>query len=276
MQITKDGPSTPESLPTPKSILTTHSKRLTSVSIWLFYIMIFMVWEVAGRDISPMLFTYPTAIVRTAIEMIQTGELAAALIDSLTVLLQSLLISFLIGLPLGFALGRSPFLGRVFGPLVNALYVVPRVVFVPILVLWFGLTQMSRIFLVILASVFPLIFNATAGVRSISSAHVDVARAYGATEWQITKEVTLPAILPFIGIGVKQMIARGMTGLIVAEFFIGVAGLGGLLQKASGFFRTDKSFVVVLTLVVLGFALTRVGEYLESRLGRWRMTEKAY
>jgi ABC-type nitrate/sulfonate/bicarbonate transport system permease component len=182
----------------------------------------------------------------------------------------------IIGIPAGYAIGRYRLLNHVVGPLVTGLFVAPREVFIPLFVLWFGLSDMSRIIFVVLSSVFPVIYNIADGVQSVSSAHVDVARAYGASEWQTTREVTFPSIVPYLGIGIKQAIGRGLTGLVAAEFFIGVSGLGGELQKVSALFRLDRAFVIIFVLVILGYSFSRAGDAIEDYLGRWRKSEKAY
>lgn len=250
--------------------------RLEDVSIALFYILFFVIWEFYGRTLSSLVFSYPSAIVEAAIEMVRNGELSVALVESTTVLLKGLFLSLIIGILVGFALGRFAIIRRIFGPIVNLFYIAPRVIFIPLLVVWFGLSQTSKVVLIVLAAVFPVIFNVTDGVRSVSAQYVEVARSYGANEWQVTREVTIPAILPFIGAGVKNAIGRGLTGLIVAEFFIGASGIGGLLQKVSAAYRIDKSFVIILILVIMGFVLTKIGEYVESYFGRWRETERAF
>jgi ABC-type nitrate/sulfonate/bicarbonate transport system permease component len=130
--------------------------------------------------------------------------------------------------------------------------------------------------IILLSAVFPVLYNVTDGVRSLSSQYVDVARSYGASERQITWEVIFPGILPFIGAGVKQSLGRGLTGLIVAEFFIGASGLGGLLQETTNFYRFDKSFVIIFTLVLLGYLLTKLSETLEENLGKWKKSERAF
>lgn len=250
--------------------------RPSTLSIMLIYVSLFVAWDVFGRDVNPYFSSYPTAIIQAGIEMLRSGELIKALGSSILVLAFGFLYTFVIGLPIGFLIGRYAVLNRVFGPLVTAFFVAPREAFVPLLVLWFGLSDMSRIVFVFLSSVFPMIYNVADGVRTVGSTHVDTARAHGASEWQITREVTIPAILPFIGIGAKQAIARGLTGLIAAEFFIGVTGLGGSLQKASALYRLDRAFVIIFVLVLLGFLLSKFGELVEARLGRWRKTERAF
>jgi ABC-type nitrate/sulfonate/bicarbonate transport system permease component len=250
--------------------------RLSTLTIGAIYVGLVICWEVFGRDVNPYFSSYPSAIVRAGIEMMRSGELLQAVGESSKSLLFGLVYSLIVGFPVGFLIGRYKLLNHIFGPIVNALFVVPREVFVPLLVLWFGISDMSRVVFIFLSSVFPLIYNVTDGVRNVSSAHVDTAKAYGASELQVVREVTTPAILPFIGIGVKQAIARGLTGLIAAEFFIGVTGMGGLLQKASATYRLDRAFVVIFALVLVGFVLTKTGELIEARLGRWRKTERAF
>lgn len=250
--------------------------RLSTLSILLIYVGLFVAWDVFGRDVNPYFSSYPTAIIQAGGEMLQSGELVRALAASVMVLAFGFVYTFVIGLPIGFLIGRYAVLNRIFGPIVTAFFVAPREAFVPLLVLWFGLSDMSRIIFVFLSSVFPMIYNVADGVRNVSATHVETARAYGASEWQIVREVTLPAILPFIGIGTKQAIARGLTGLIAAEFFIGVTGLGGELQKASARYRLDRAFVIIFVLVLLGYGLSKLGELVEARSGRWRKTERAF
>jgi ABC-type nitrate/sulfonate/bicarbonate transport system permease component len=250
--------------------------RLLTLSIPTIYILLILAWNYFGRNVNPYFSSYPAAIARAAAEMLLSGDLLHAVADSLEVFGYGLLLTIVIGIPFGFAMGRYHALNNVLGPLVTALFVAPREVFVPLLVLWFGLTDMSRIVFVFLSSVFPIIYNVADGVLSVSSTHVDVARAYGASEWQTTREVTLPSIVPYLGIGIKQSVGRGLTGLIAAEFFIGVSGLGGELQVVSALFRLDKAFVVIFTLVLIGYILSRAGDAVEAYLGRWRQTERAY
>jgi NitT/TauT family transport system permease protein len=249
---------------------------LTALSVAAIYALLLLAWDIFGRDVNPYFSSYPTAILRAAGALVRSGALGSALASSLLVLLQGLLYTALAGLPIGLAIGQNRFLDKTFGPLVTILFVAPREVFVPLLVLWFGLSDTSRIIFVFLSAVFPLIYNVADGVRNVNLAHVEIARAYGASRWQTLREVTLPSILPFAGVGLKQAIARGLTGLVAAEFFIGVSGLGGLLQKASAQFRLDNAFVVIFVLVAVGFALSKAGDSIEASLGRWRATERAY
>lgn len=250
--------------------------RLPGISIFAVYLLLLAAWEYFGRDASPYFSSYPSAIIAASVDLIASGELLTALISSLRSLGLGLLYTLLIGLPLGFLIGRYHLLNRVFGPIITALFVSPREAFVPMLVLWFGLSETARVIFVFLSSVFPMIYNVADGVRNVSSTHVGIARAYGASEWQVTREVTFPATVPFIGIGVKQAIARGLTGLIAAEFFIGFTGLGAALQKASALYRLDRAFVVIFVLVLIGFVLSKLGEIVEARLGAWRRTERAF
>lgn len=249
---------------------------LSTISIFAVYILLLIAWQVFGHDVNPYFSSYPGAIARAAVDMLGSTELATALLSSLRVLLAGLALTLLFGVPLGFVIGRFETLNQTAGPIVTALFVAPREVFIPLLVLWFGLTDTSRVIFVLLSSLFPMLYNVADGVRSVSGSHVDVARAYGATEWQVTRDVVFPSIVPFLGVGAKQAIGRGMTGLVAAEFFIGVSGLGGELQEASALFRLDKAFVVIFVLVILGFILSRIGEAAEGYLGRWRKTERAF
>jgi len=249
---------------------------LSTASIVGVYVLLIVAWEVFGRDVNPYFSSFPSAIARAGLEMIRKAQLGPPILSSLWVFSAGLLLTLVIGIPAGFVVGRYKALNEIFWPIVTALFVAPREVFIPMLVLWFGLTDASRIVFVLLSSLFPMLYNVADGVKSVSGSYVEVAQAYGASEWTITKEVVFPSIVPFLGVGLKQSIGRGLTGLIAAEFFIGVSGMGGELQKASALFRLDRAFVIIFVLVIIGFVLSRIGDMAEDKLGTWRKTERAF
>ena len=111
-------------------------------------------------------------------------------------------------------------------PYVYALDATPRVALIPLLLLWFGLGPMSKIAIVFLSGVFPVLMNTFSGVRTVSASLVEVGRAYGAGEKKIFTKIILPASLPFITAGVRLAVGRALIGIITAEMFAAVTGLG--------------------------------------------------
>jgi NitT/TauT family transport system permease protein len=160
-------------------------------------------------------------------------------------------------------------------PFIIALYNTPSVALIPLIQLWFGLGLEAKIVIVILSAYFPIVINTYAGVRNTSRGMVDVVRAFGASDRQVMTKVVLPGAVPFIMAGVRLAVGRAVIGIVVAEFFTAVSGLGGLIIVYSNSFATAKLFVPVITLVALGLVLTWAARALEARFATWKETERA-
>ena len=146
---------------------------------------------------------------------------------------------------------------------------------IPLLLLWFGLGTSSKIAIVFLSGLFPVLMNTFSGVRTVSSGLVEVGRAYGARERELFSKIILPAALPFIMAGVRLAIGRALIGIITAEMFTAVTGLGALLIRYSSALATDKFFVPVIFLSLLGVILSSAVGKLQKRLAPWKETERA-
>jgi NitT/TauT family transport system permease protein len=175
----------------------------------------------------------------------------------------------------GLLMGRYRTLYYALDPFIVALYATPGVALIPLIMLWFGLGLQAKIIIITEACFFPIVLNTYAGVRNVSRANVDVARAYGASDRQILRLVLLPSALPFIMAGIRLAVGRGVIGMVVAEFFTALSGIGSLIIIYSNAFATAKLFVPVITLSLLGVSLTALVQLLERRLAPWKETERA-
>jgi NitT/TauT family transport system permease protein len=234
-----------------------------------------VVWELYGRSLSPIFLSYPTAILAAAVELISSGELLAALLKSLQGLAIGFSLAVVFGITLGILMGRYKSLYHALNPFIVALYATPGVALIPLIMLWFGLGLQAKIVIITEACFFPIVINTFAGVRNVSRANVDVARAYGASERQILRLVLLPSALPFIMAGIRLAVGRGVIGMVVAEFFTALSGVGSLIIIYSNAFATAKLFVPVITLSLLGVSLTALAQQLERRMAPWKETERA-
>jgi NitT/TauT family transport system permease protein len=153
---------------------------------------------------------------------------------------------------------------------VNALYSTPVVALIPVLVLWLGLGYRSKVVVILLEAVFPIIVNCYSGVRNMSGTYMEIARAENATRIQTFTKIVFPATLPYLMTGVRLAVGRSITGMVVAEELTAISGLGGLIVNNSNSFHTAKVFVTVITLVVLGVLLTQIARLLERRVAPWK------
>ena len=243
--------------------------RATTVSAFL------VAWELYGRSLNPIFLSYPTAVAQAAVDLITSGELAAALLKSLQGLAIGFCLAIIVGIGLGVLMGRYRALHLALDPFLVALYATPGVALIPLIMLWFGLGLPAKIVIIFEACFFPIVINTFAGVRNVSRSNVDVARAYGASDRQVMRLVILPSALPFIMAGIRLAVGRGVIGMVVAEFFTALSGLGSLIIVYSNAFATAKLFVPVITLSLLGVSLTALAQQLERRLAPWKETERA-
>lgn len=232
-------------------------------------------WEWYGRGVDPVFLSYPTAILAALPTMLETGELQKAFLASLQPLTIGFGAAVALGILFGLLMGRYRLLDYLLDVQMTALYSTPNVALVPILILWFGLGIQSKIAIVFLAAFFPIVVNTYGGVRNIGRGLVEIAEVEGATETQIFTKIIVPASLPFIMAGVRLAVGRAVVGMVVAEMFTAISGLGGAIVNYSNAFATNKVFVTIVVLVLLGVALTKAVEYLQRRFARWKETERA-
>lgn len=237
------------------------------------FLAVMLAWEVLGRQVAPLFMSYPSAIVRAAVGMIADGELLKALLESLKTLLLAFAVSAVLGTALGLAIGRYRSFEAMTDWLVNALYAMPLVAVIPLVILWFGLGFSAKLFIVILLAIFPIIINTASGVRNVSQSLIDVGTAFAATEREIFTKIILPAALPYMMTGLRLGIGRAIIGMVVAEFFTAITGLGALIVKYGNQYDTAAMFVPILVLMALGILLTAIVRRAEIWIAPWKATE---
>ncbi|MDI3468057.1 MAG: Hydroxymethylpyrimidine ABC transporter, transmembrane component [Pseudolabrys sp.] len=238
-----------------------------------FLAIILIAWQITGPFINPIFFSYPSKIAIAFYETAVSGELLYYLGQSLEVLIYALLIAIAVGIPLAIAMARVRWLDWALDLPINALYATPLVALVPILVLWFGIYLKAKIIIVFLFAIFPIVINTYQGVRECDKNMLEVARSFRSTERQVWLDVLLPFALPYIAAGIRLAIGRGLVGMIIAEFYTTISGLGFMVTKYANLFAMDKTFVPVIVLMVLGVTLTSVLKAVERRIAPWRRAE---
>jgi ABC-type nitrate/sulfonate/bicarbonate transport system permease component len=238
-------------------------------------VVVIALWEIFGRQVNPLFLSYPSAIGRAFLQIVVTAEFQRSALGSLHVFTVGLIGALALGIALGLLMGRYRLAEYLLDPYVYALDATPRVALIPLLLLWFGLGNLSKIAIVFLSGLFPVLMNTFSGVRTVSAQLVEVGRAYGAGEGKLFTKVILPASLPFIMAGIRLAVGRALIGIITAEMFTAVTGMGALLVRYSSALATDKFFVPVILLALLGVLLSNIVEKLQKRLAPWKETERA-
>ena len=234
-----------------------------------FLVIVLIVWEIVGPFISPIFFTYPSKIAVAFYDVTVSGELPYYLGQSLEVMLYGLSVALVVGIPLGVAMARFRRLDWALDLPINALYATPLVAVVPLLVLWFGIYLKAKIIVVFLFAVFPVLINTYQGVRECDKNMLEVARAFRSNEWRMWQDVLMPFAVPYIIAGIRLAIGRGLIGMIIAEFYTTISGLGFMITRYANVFEMDKVFVPVIVLMVLGVSLTTLLKWAGRRIAPW-------
>jgi len=150
------------------------------------------------------------------------------------------------------------------------LYATPMVALVPFILSIMGFGFAPKVLVVFLFAIFPVLYNTVEGARSVKPEMVEVAHAFRSNEWQLWLDVMIPYTLPFTMTGVRQAIARGLVGMVVAEFFLSPSGLGQMIMMGSQNFDTAGMLSAILMIIVVGVGLMDLGRYLENRFAAWR------
>lgn len=238
--------------------------RLSSVAA------ILIAWQIYGGSINPILLSDPSAVAVAFVDMVRDGSLGHALASSLEVLGLGFLLGSVAGVIIGLAAGRSEAVAALIDLPVNALYAVPAVALVPVIVLWFGFAVTTKTVVVFLFVIFPVLINTTRGVREVDPELVEVARSFCSSERRMWFDLILPSALPFIVTGLRLAIGRALIGVIVAEFYTSLSGLGDLITTNASNFQTARMFVPIVVIALLGVIFTALLELAERRLVQWR------
>lgn len=234
-----------------------------------FLALILIAWQIVGPHISPIFFTYPTKIAVAFYELTASGDLPHYLSQSLEVMFYGLLAAVVVGIPLAVLMARVRWLDWALELPINAIYATPLAALVPLLVLWFGIYLKAKIIVVFLFAVFPILINTYQGVRECDKNMLEVAHSFRSSEWLVWQDVLLPFAVPYIAAGVRLAIGRGLVGMVIAEFYTTISGLGFMITRYANNFEMDKTFVPVIVLMTLGVSFTSGLKWLERRIAPW-------
>jgi sulfonate transport system permease protein len=232
-------------------------------------VVVLTIWEVFGGMIDPVLFTTPIAIAKAAYTMILSGELWHFLWPSLVVLAIGLVLAAVFGIAVGLLLARFRMLDIAFGSYITFLYSIPSVALVPLIVLWAGFETSAKVIILFLFAFFPMAINTYQGVRNVDSKLLEVGRAFRCSEGQLWAHIVLPAALPFIVTGLRLAVGRGLIGMVLADLYTAISGIGYLIVRTASTYQVDKMFVPIVTLGLLGVTLTALLRVLEKAVAPW-------
>ena len=232
----------------------------------------FVVWEMIIRVglVNPLFLSSPTLVVRAGYALFAEGDIWKDLRVSGTEFIVGYLLAAGVAIPLGLAVGWYRRLYFLLGPFIDALNAVPRVALLPIIIIWAGIGIWSKIVVVFLGAVIPMLINTFSGVKTTEERFLKVARSFGASELKVFWSIVLPGTVPFIFTGLKYASGRALLGVVVGELYAATAGIGFLITVAGATFQTDKVFVGILIITITGLLMVEILNRIEHRFDEWR------
>ncbi|HEV2250578.1 MAG TPA: ABC transporter permease [Candidatus Limnocylindria bacterium] len=230
------------------------------------------VWQlVANARIVPVLFLPgPADIGQAFVKLFQEGEIWLDIATSGQEVIIGYGMAMVIGLVLGLLMGWYTRFQYAMDPFVNFFYSTPRIVLIPLFIIWFGIDMPSKVAVIFLGALFPIIINTMAGVRNTEAALLRVARSFGASDALIFRRVVLPGSVPFILTGFRLGVGHALTGVVVGELIAARHGVGQLIAIAGQTFQTPKLFAGVILIAGTGMVLTTILQRVENRFQSWR------
>jgi NitT/TauT family transport system permease protein len=248
---------------------------VTSVSIFL------LVWEFMGGPISvynpipflrvnPMFMSAPSLVWKAAGDLFSSGEIWNDLRVSGIELFWGYFLAAAVAVPFGIMVGWYKKVSHIFDPFINAMNATPRVALLPLVIIWLGIGILSKVGIIFLGAVFPMLINTRDGVKTTPIHLLNAAKSFGATEQMIFRSVVLPATVPFILTGLRLGLGRAIVGVMVGELYAATAGIGFMITVAGATFQTDKVFVGVLVFALTGLLGMEMLTRVERRFDKWR------
>jgi ABC-type nitrate/sulfonate/bicarbonate transport system permease component len=237
-------------------------------------IVLLAIWQVVARLglVKHGYLPAPSAVAAAGMTMVRDGELWQNAQLSLLEFAVGLALSIGVGIPLGLLMGWFRTVREVFEPLVMTLNAMPRIALIPVIVVWLGIGTTSKIAVVFIGAVIPLIVNGMAGVRDADGTLIRLARSFCASDLQLFLKILLPGAVPSLLVGLRLAIGHAVIGVILAEMYASVRGMGYLLQTYGTNYEAAELFFLVIVVSVVGYLATACVQIVESRFQAWRQS----
>lgn len=232
------------------------------------------IWLTSRPDNNPALLPPVTHIAKAFVTGITSGTLLTALFASLQRIVLGFMIGTSLALVLGCLIGWYKVVEYVFDPLIEAIRPIPPLAYIPIVIIWFGIEEFSRVLLITIACFLVCIVNVIAGMKNVPQVYVDAAATMGVSRFQIFRTVAIPAATPFIFTGLRIALAAAWTTLVAAELIAAPSGLGFLLQEGRRYFLTDQVMMIIVVIGLCAFTMDRIFRTIQARLTRWSETRE--
>lgn len=239
------------------------------------FLLALAVWQVISLWYPPLLLPSPIETAEALKDLLLHGDLLGRFWFSIQALLIGLSLAIGAGVVLGLVMGSFPRVDRLIAPYLDALYVTPHVMLIPVFIIWFGIDTKSRVAFIFINAYFPVVINTLVGVRTTRGELSEMARAFGAGRLAMIRRVYLPGSVPMMLAGIRLGLGRGIVAMITAEMFLAVVGVGFLVVSYGNRLQTADVFALAVFVSVFGVVVTRLVGYLGRKLAPWSDDSRA-
>ena len=245
-----------------------HEKKIDAV---LSVILGLALWQMIDALLihNPLVAVGPTRIADAFVRLSARGEIARHVYATFVEFILGYAVGAAVGIALGVLMALNRTIKNIFSPWVTIAYNAPVVLLAPLFITALGVGIASKIVIVFISAVFPVLFNTYAGITTVDARLVEAVRAFGGTPRQIFLKVTVPSSIPMVMTGLRLSVGRAIVGAIVSEFFGSRAGIGYMISAASEAFRTAEAFVGVALLAIGGYVTFELLKYAERKIAPW-------
>jgi ABC-type nitrate/sulfonate/bicarbonate transport system permease component len=234
-------------------------------------VVVLALWQLlAPIFYKPLFLPVPTDVVKAFGQLVRDGSLWNDLWVSTQEMLLGYSMSIVLGLPLGILMGWYRRFNYGLDPFVAFFNATPRVALTPLLIIWFGIGIWSKVAVVFLGAIFPILMNTAAGVKNLDGNLVKAARSFGASDSDMFRTVALPGSVPYILTGLRVGLGHALTGVVVGEQIAAQAGIGRMMFNAGASFQTPKVFAGLIIVAGAGVLLSVALMQVENRYQSWR------
>jgi taurine transport system permease protein len=245
------------------------------ISAIVIVLLLFVWWFVTYAGyIKPLFLPSPMGVIDAFLTMLKDGFTGASFWEHTFVstmrVFGAFVLACIIGIPLGIAMGMSPFARGVFDPPIEFYRPIPPLAYLPLMIIWFGIDELSKVLLIFLSVLAPLVLGARAGVKSAAIEQIHAAYSFGASRWQVIRMVILPAAMPEIFTAMRVGIGFGWTTLVAAEMVAATSGLGYTVLSASRFLQTPIVIMGIVVIAAIAYAFDHLVRFVERRVVPWK------
>ena len=245
------------------------------LSTGVIAVLIFIWWLVTEAGwIKPLFLPSPQAVINAFLNVLYDGFTGSSLWEhtwiSTARVFGAFLLACLVGIPLGIAMGMSPVARGIFDPPIEFYRPIPPLAYLPLMIIWFGIDETSKVLLIFLSVFAPVALGARAGVKSAAIEQIHAAYSFGATRWQVIRMVIMPSAMPEIITAMRIGIGFGWTTLVAAEMVASTSGLGYMVLSASKFLQTSTVIMGIVLIAAIAYAFDHLMRFVERRVVPWK------